>query len=1182
VVDPHRIQQAIADVRDQASFIQRLLIDTLGWPVDQHAQCVDDIAYEWTAGELRADDLDRHVVDNRICQLQPPADPPMPWGVFIVEFNSPDAFTTGRGMTGPLRRILRGLVPKARGRPSHLPAWDRENLLFICTHNFEHFRFAYFKAPSEGTKTAPLVTFGWSPGVPARTVCEFNLGRLEWPERGIAECDWVARWATAFDVEKVTREFYRDYDRVFHKVEALIRDHGDHDLDTAEDLRMFTQSLFNRLMFLRFVERKGWLIYQGRTEYLRALHAAGGIGGNSLYQSRIRPLFFEGLAVEGIDKQEVFGNTVFLNGGLFEKGDLDAKVRDVPDEVFDRIIGADGLFYHYNFTVEESTPLDIEVAVDPEMLGKVFEELVTGRHETGSYYTPRQVVSFMCREALKGYLGDKTGAGHDTIASLVDKHEVEALSVTHARQVLQALDALKAVDPACGSGAYLLGLLHEMAAIYRLLYSEKLTQDARSLFRLKQQIICNNLYGVDIDPFATSIAMLRLWLSLIVEFDEFQPPPLPNLDFKIETGDSLLGPDPQEMPDLFREQMRTQADVLVELKEKYLEAHGEEKERLRETIRREEAAIAERLHERLGAGVIDWRIHFAEVFVRSGGFNVVLANPPYVRADAQFRHIEDENARQENIAEWKDYRGKLKTSGIFKTLYEKWDLYVPFLERAWQLLADGGRMVFIISDAYNAAKYAKKSHEFFVENARVERVDFCSEIDLFDAGINNTIVIFARAAPEPDHEPVRVRRWGSRRDDFDQNAEVLPTGPQSKLGPALFRLGQEMSTEESRGLISLGKIFYVSVGMVIHCDEKKAQGLFKAEDLISPKKDALHPKPYVEGKDIMRWHVSRIRYLEYGTERAPGMFRRPTFPELHEAPERLLASRMCGSRPAIAYDARQVLSNHTVIVFTPWHGLQGVRNASISRTAKYHPGGDREQRELLSKQINLKYIMAVMHSRYASAYLNRKRRHKLDIYPDDWKELPIPPAPPKQQATLAALAQKCLDAKGEGCEKWEEEIDRRVQELVEIDWTKRDDAIRMPPPPDASKPSAGNAAGRKGKPPEFELRPDTRTVTGRLDLGRGKAGARTQRAKRPTAGKSKSGSLSINDFDRDRLKDALLDVVGTDWIKRDDAIREAARSLGFRRCGKRIHKAFASAITGLLRQNRLESTGSQIRSRGDA
>ncbi len=162
----------------------------------------------------------------------------------------------------------------------------------------------------------------------------------------------------------------------------------------------------------------------------------------------------------------------YLNGGLFERSDLDNQVTDLPDDVFAGILAgehAGGLFYRYNFTVEESTPLDIEVAVDPEMLGKVFEELVTGRHESGSYYTPRPVVSFMCREALKGYLSDKLnvagtrrvpsegGPAHgacrlqSAIAALVNRQDASKLKETRAREILAALDDLQAVDPACAN-----------------------------------------------------------------------------------------------------------------------------------------------------------------------------------------------------------------------------------------------------------------------------------------------------------------------------------------------------------------------------------------------------------------------------------------------------------------------------------------------------------------------------------------------------------------------------------------------------------------------------------------------------------------------------------------------------------------------------------------------------------
>ena len=326
---------------------------------------------------------------------------------------------------------------------------------------------------------------------------------------------------------------------------------------------------------------------------------------------------------------------------------------------------------------------------------------------------------------------------------------------------------------------------------------------------------------------------------------------------------------------------------------------------------------------------------------------------------------------------------------------QKWDLYLPFLERAYQLLRLNGHMVFIISDAYNAAKYAPKSHEFFLNNACVERIDFLTEIPLFEAGINNTIVHFAKVTPGTSHHPVRVRRWGEQPEDFEQNAEVLPTARQAEYGAMLFKANEAPAGQKVVGSVELGRVCYVSVGMVIHCDEKKAQGLFKAEDLVSEIQDKKHPKSYVEGKDIVRWGVQRVRYLEYGTKRAPAMFRRPTFPYLHEAKERLLALRMCGETPAVTYDNRQLLSNHTAIIFVPWHYLKAVRNTSIKKTAKYQDEVKRneiprdvfrEELEKLSLQFTPKYMLAIMNSTFARNFLNKHRRSKLDIYPNDWKQ----------------------------------------------------------------------------------------------------------------------------------------------------------------------------------------------------
>jgi|GEM_PF-3364502 len=714
MASPAEIERSILKVKDQASFI-RFLIDTLEWPITGKPDELGEISYRWTQEELRAADLDKNINDGLVLQIANLHNK-QPWGVFVLEFNSAEPFVTERGMAGPLRKILRGLV-HSRTKDAGLPSWSRPHLLFICTHKYEHFRFAYFKAPPEESKTAPLAAFGWGPDIPARTACEFNLPPLQWPDDPNDGPAWVSKWADAFNVEKVTKRFYTDYAAQFEKVRVAVKSLK------GEEQKMFTQTLLNRLMFLRFIERKGWLQAPGANssrDYLRLLFQSGGYRGKSFYSGRLRKLFFDALATEGKQESEAVGKVPFLNGGLFEEGDLDKKVDDIDDKAFAPLLGPEGLFYRYNFTVQESTPLDIEVAVDPEMLGKVFEELVTGRHESGSYYTPRPIVSFMCREALKGYLTDTTKLDADAVAAFIDKHDVTGIKLADARKIAEALDTIRAVDPACGSGAYLLGLLHEIVDLYHLLYSDKLNSDSRALHAIKLDIIQNCLYGVDIDPFATNIAMLRLWLSLAVDCDV--PLPLPNLKFKIKTGDSLTGPDPSTMPDLFRERLRRRADLLVTLKEKYQNKHDPSKIADYAAIVCEERAIAKDLNANIGDDVIDWRIHFAEVFAgepthgtvdgmfpvmneiagaqrkilvgeRIGGFDIVLANPPYLDSETMAKHHAQ-------------LREKIR---LHYTLTKgNWDIYIAFFERGFQLLNAGGILSFITPDKWLSKPFGEE------------------------------------------------------------------------------------------------------------------------------------------------------------------------------------------------------------------------------------------------------------------------------------------------------------------------------------------------------------------------------------------------------------------------------------------------------------------------------------------
>ena len=229
----------------------------------------------------------------------------------------------------------------------------------------------------------------------------------------------------------------------------------------------------------------------------------------------------------------------------------------------------------------ESTPLDIEVAVDPEMLGKVFEELVTGRHDTGSYYTPRPVVSFMCRESLKICLRNKTDETPECLQAFVDADD--ATAIRNPERVLQVLQTLRICDPACGSGAYLLGMMSELLRLRDALFQSKQI-DPKTTYQRKLDIIRENLYGVDNDEFAVNIAMLRLWLSLAVDYEGGIPEPLPNLDYKVAIGDSVTGPAPEPSDG----QLRSEDSLIQQIQEhiaSYQTTYTDpEKQRLRETI----------------------------------------------------------------------------------------------------------------------------------------------------------------------------------------------------------------------------------------------------------------------------------------------------------------------------------------------------------------------------------------------------------------------------------------------------------------------------------------------------------------------------------------------------------------------------------------------------------------------
>ena len=657
----------------------------------------------------------------------------------------------------------------------------------------------------------------------------------------------------AFDVEAVAKAFFEEYKRAFDLAMDRVKGFGGEE-EEQESKKLFVQTLFNRLMFIYFLSRKGWLTFGGDKDYLNALwrdyHAQS--EDRNFYANRLKPLFFAGLNnPQSLDLSRnnpalyaLIGDVPFLNGGLFEENALDGQSGvTVPDRVIESIFS--DLFGRFNFTVMESTPFDVEVAVDPEMLGKVFEELVTGRHDTGSYYTPRPIVSFMCREALKGYLeGRETGLAAEAIAGFVDDRDMSAITLSAARKMSAALDDVTVVDPACGSGAYLLGMMQELVDLQTALYSDSLRATARDLYDLKLHIIQRNLYGVDIDEFAVNIAMLRMWLSLAIEYEGERPEPLPNLDFKVVRGDSLLGPDPRvgvEMQGLLGRDAKRIKQV-EELKAEYMRASvGTDKERLRVEIGDLEVQVKTTLgYGAVPQDVIEWRVQFAEVFDR-GGFDVVLANPPYIQ-------LQKDGGKLSLLYKDVSYATFIRTG----------DIYQLFYERGCQLLkANRGLLAYITSNSWLKAEYGKPSRRYLSEeHAPLVLLELGK--DVFASAIVDTSVLLLREgtangtfpAVDVDHLangdfPPKRSLWGWVRPDGESPWSILSPLEQSVMdkmraeGTPL----KEWDVKINRGVLTgYNKAFII--------DSTTRRALIQEDpssvDII---------KPVLRGRDIRRYRV---------------------------------------------------------------------------------------------------------------------------------------------------------------------------------------------------------------------------------------------------------------------------------------------------------------------------------------
>ena len=564
-----------------------------------------------------------------------------------------------------------------------------------------------------------------------------------------------------FSIENVTKAFFEEYKARYlelqETLDALLAENAAVRGEFAAkniDTTTFAKRLLGQIVFLYFLQKKGWLGVErgeawgsGPKDFLQRLFGGDIIPYANFYDDVLEPLFYDALAREHTDNYSphLKRRVPFLNGGLFEPiNSYDWVNVDIPlpNTLFESIFKT---FSTYNFTVREDEPLEREVAVDPEMLGKVFENLleVTDRKSKGAFYTPREIVHYMCQESLINYLdtslntakkplapslptqddlfgtpqprqeslyqevyeervpradierfirlGDAASEHDATTAQKskeTDTYRFKASESVrdHAPKIDAALAAIKICDPAIGSGAFPVGMMNEIVRS-RAALTPFLTGEALTLYDFKRHAIQESLYGVDIDESAVDIAKLRLWLSLVVDEDDFGTiKPLPNLAYKIVAGNSVLSlagamVDDKEMRELERLK-REYFDETRSSRKKDLEA------RINSALRN-----VFRSAQDFGAqATFDFRIHFSEVFhaqdSNPGGFDVVIGNPPYVRQEAL---------------------GDLKP--LLKDKYEAYhgsaDLFVYFIELGVKLLKKGGTFSYIVANKWMRANYGK-------------------------------------------------------------------------------------------------------------------------------------------------------------------------------------------------------------------------------------------------------------------------------------------------------------------------------------------------------------------------------------------------------------------------------------------------------------------------------------------
>lgn len=698
---------------------------------------------------------------------------------------------------------------------------------------------------------------------------------------------WESLWA-AFDISVVNKQFYNAIKSAFDElVENVLNKSFIKSLDVKKH---FTIRLIGRIIFCWFLKKKNII---GEN----VLSSKSIQQYTNYYREILEKLFFDVFNTPvGLRKQNLpseIAEYPFLNGGLFEDQDDDYRGNFqlfLPNEWFYNLFH--DTLERYNFTIDENSSTNEELAIDPEMLGRIFENLLaeqnpetriaaSDRKVTGSYYTPREIVDYMVEQSIVEYLKAnlKSDIKESLIEDFVHTLELSEEIKPYSKELLEKLNSVKAFDPACGSGAFPIGILQKLLALkHVILFSTSRFKSSKEFYNLKLDTIRNSIYGSDIQPLATELSRLRCWLSLMVDEEIKDIQPLPNLNFKFVTANSLVDLGFDEMLKtmetkkggglLFLNKFIDLKDKIIALTSEYFkpstepsrkdELHAKFKE-LQKELTKETVTLISSYPSVAGFATkfLNWEpfndnavapfFSSSLMFGISEGFDIVIGNPPYI----------------------KEYTNKSAFDGIRESEYYqgKMDIWYFFACRFLDhLKPNTGVLTFIATNNWTTNSGASKFRNKVINDTQILKLlDFGSYM-IFESASIQTMILILKSKSDIDNYEIDFRKLENSVLSFNDVLDLInkrDTSYTNFLNPVINRVSfkNQFIVFGSSDLEKILSIIKSKSNFKLEASKEVAQGIVAPQDFLNRQNQRLLGDNYEVGEGIFNLTDQELKKL---------------------------------------------------------------------------------------------------------------------------------------------------------------------------------------------------------------------------------------------------------------------------------------------------------------------------------